>query len=151
LFFEAHLVTGGLSAYGASLVGMPELFFGFNQHLGWAHTVNTLDATDRYALKLQGDGYLLDSVVVPFERNKILLKVNRNGRIVDQEIELLYSRHGPVIMENDGRPIAYRVAGLENLKALEEYQQMIRAKNLAEFESALKMLQVPMFNVIYAD
>ena len=151
MFFEAHLVTGELNAYGASLVGMPELFFGFNQHLGWAHTVNTLDATDRYALKLQAEGYLLDSAVVPFERKKILLKVNRNGKIVDQEIELLYSRHGPVIMENDGRAIAYRVAGLENLKALEEYQQMIRAKNLAEFESAIKMLQVPMFNVIYAD
>ena len=151
MFFEAHFVTGHLNAYGASLVGMPELFFGFNQHVGWAHTVNTLDATDRYALKLQAEGYLLDSAVVPFERKKILLKVNRNGKIVDQEIELLYSRHGPVIMENDGRPIAYRVAGLENLKALEEYQQMIRAKNLTEFESAIKMLQVPMFNVIYAD
>jgi acyl-homoserine-lactone acylase len=34
---------------------------------------------------------------------------------------------------------------------LEQWWEMTRATNLEEFESALKRLQVPMFNVIYAD
>ena len=46
---------------------------------------------------------------------------------------------------------AIRIAGMDNSRIIEQYHKMERAKNLNDFESALKMLQNPMFNVVYAD
>jgi acyl-homoserine-lactone acylase len=57
LWFEAHLRAPGLNAYGATLIGIPVLTIAFNDHLGWTHTVNTLDGVDLYELTLYGHGY----------------------------------------------------------------------------------------------
>jgi acyl-homoserine-lactone acylase len=47
----------------------------FNEQLGWTHTVNTIDASDRYELTLQQGGYLLDGKSVPFQEKRVPLKV----------------------------------------------------------------------------
>ena len=66
LWFEAHLNSPDINAYGAALVGMPVLTIAFNNNLGWTHTVNTIDASDRYELSLKENGYLLDGKTEPF-------------------------------------------------------------------------------------
>lgn len=152
LLFEAHLHTNDFNAYGATSVGMPILFLAFNDNLGWTHTVNTLDASDRYELTLQNDGYLLDGQVVPFDKKTIIIKVKQaDGSLLEQKLEIKNSRQGPVVGEKNNKAYAIRIAGLDNLKIFEEYHKMAKAKNWTEFESALKMLQIPMFNVVYAD
>ncbi|TFH27556.1 MAG: acylase [Bacteroidia bacterium] len=150
--FEAHLTTEGFSAYGVSLVGIPSLIMAFNENLGWAHTINPIDASDRYELTLQGDGYLLDGKVVLFEKKKVTLKVKqKDGSMLEEEAELIYSRQGPVVGQNETKAYAVRIAGFENPRVFEQYHRMAQAGNLAEFEDALKMMQSSMFNVIYAD
>ncbi len=152
LWFEAHLNTKGFTAYGIALVGMPSLSMAFNNNLGWAHTVNPLDASDRYELTLQGDGYLLDGTTVPFDKKVVSIKVKQDdGSFSNEKVEFKYSKHGPVVGEKGKKAYAVRIAGLDNVRIFEQYHKMALAKNLAEFESALKMLQNPMFNVIYAD
>ena len=152
LCFEAHLHTDQFNEYGTTLVGLPILFLAFNDNLGWTHTVNTLDAADRYELTLQNDGYLLDGQTIPFEKRTVTIKVKEsNGTLTEQKMEIKISKQGPVLSEKDNKAIVFRIAGLENEKIFEEYDKMGKAKNLAEFEAALKMLQIPMFNVIYAD
>lgn len=49
-FYEAHLNAPGFSAYGVSLIGFPGLNIAFNENFGWTHTVNTIDASDRYGI-----------------------------------------------------------------------------------------------------
>ncbi len=152
LCFEAHLHTDQFNEYGTTLVGLPFLFLAFNDNLGWTHTVNTLDAADRYELTLQDDGYLLDGQTIPFEKRMVTIKVKEsNGTLTEQKMEIKISKQGPVLSEKDNKAIVFRIAGLENEKLFEEYDKMGKAKNLPEFEAALKMLQIPMFNVIYAD
>ncbi|MDQ3292586.1 MAG: acylase [Bacteroidota bacterium] len=152
LFFEAHLTAPGFQAYGASLVGQPVLNISFNNNLGWTHTVNTIDASDRYELTLKNNGYLLDGVVQPFTRRKVTLKVRQeDGSFLTQPTEFLNSKHGPIVGEKNGKAYAVRVAGLENAFLSAQYHKMALAQNFNEFETALKMLQNPMFNVIYAD
>jgi Protein related to penicillin acylase len=113
---------------------------------------NTLDASDRYELTLQGNGYLLDGATVPFEQNSKLIKVKQgDGTMREEKMEIKISKHGPVMGEKDNKAWVVRVAGLENDKLFEEYHKMISAKNFSEFESALKMMQIPMFNLLYAD
>ncbi len=152
LFFEAHLNAPGFMAYGASLVGQPVLNIAFNNHLGWTHTVNTIDAADRYLLALQEDGYVLDGARKAFETKLVTLKVKQpDGKLEEQKITCRYSEHGPVMDSRDGRTYAVRLTGLDNPSISAQHHYMAKAKNWQEFETALKMMQLPMFNVIYAD
>jgi acyl-homoserine-lactone acylase len=151
-FFEAHLNAPGFSAYGTSLLGQSNLNIAFNNNLGWTHTVNTIDASDRYELTLQQDGYLLDGATLPFEKRTVTLKVRQpNGSTKDKVLELRNSKHGPVMGEKNGKAYAVRIAGLENAFQGKQYHQMAKAKNYKEFEAAIRMMQNPMFNIIYAD
>lgn len=152
LFFEAHLNAPGFMAYGVSLVGQPVLNIAFNNHLGWTHTVNTIDAADRYVLTLQGDGYLLNGVKQAFEKRTTVLNVKQaDGSLNEQSVTYRYSKHGPVMDSKDGKTYALRMTGLDNASMPAQHHYMAKATNWREFETALKMLQIPMFNVIYAD
>lgn len=152
IFFEAHLNAPGFNAYGASLVGMPVLNIAFNDHLGWTHTVNTIDATDRYELTLKDGGYLLDSTVLPFSKRTVVFKIRQpDGTFKEQTMEFRYSVHGPILGDKDGKAYSVRIAGLEDANMLLQWHLMAKSTNLDQFRVALKMMQFPMFNVIYAD
>lgn len=151
-WFEVHLNAPGFDAYGAALAGMPWLGIAFNQNLGWTHTVNTIDASDRYALTLKDGGYLLDGKTVPFETRQVILKLRQDDGTFKEETDTFrYAKQGPVVGEKGGKAYAVRIAGLQNSFLGEQYHKMAKAKNLAQFEAAVKMLQMPMFNVVYAD
>ena len=47
LFFEAEQVTPDRNFYGVALVGFPTLAIGFNDYVGWSHTVNTQDGAEK--------------------------------------------------------------------------------------------------------
>ena len=152
LWFEAQLNSPGFSAYGITLVGAPALTMAFNDQLGWAHTINPLDASDRYELTLEGNGYVLDGKTMPFEMKEATIKVKQQ----DGSFQLLpfraeYSKHGPVIGKKGQKAYAVRVAGMKNPDIAGQYHKMAAAKNLNEFEAALSQMQIPMFNILYAD
>lgn len=152
LFYEAQLTAPGVNAYGVSLVGFPVLGIAFNDHLGWTHTVNTLDGQDLYQLKLVEGGYSFDGKVQPFESEQQTLKIKQaDGTLRDEKLIIKRSVHGPVVMEDTGGAVALRVVGLDRAGTLQEWWDMARAVNLKEFEAALSRLQLPLFNVIYAD
>jgi acyl-homoserine-lactone acylase len=152
LWYEAHLVTKDFNLYGVSLVGMPTLTIAFNENLGWTHTVNTIDGSDRYEIVKEGENYTLDNKKIPFEKKHVSLSVLQNdGTLRTDTITLKYTLHGPVVAENGDKAWAVRIAGLENTRIFEQYHKMGMARNLGEFEAAVKMLQNPMFNIIYAD
>ena len=152
LWYEAQITAPGIDAYGASLVGIPVLNIAFNDNLGWTHTVNTHDGWDAYELELAGDGYRFDGKVRPFETKTISLKVKQNdGTLSEQPLVVKSSVHGPVVSEEDGKATALRVVGLDQPGVLSQWWDMARSQNLAEFEKALKRLQLPMFTVMYAD
>jgi acyl-homoserine-lactone acylase len=151
-FFEAHLNAPGFEAYGASLIGMPVLVIAFNNYLGWTHTVNPINASNRYELSLKDGGYLLDGKVVPFETREVTLKVKQSdGTLKDEKLICKYSKQGTVVAEKGDKAFAIRIAGLDNPYLNEQYHKMAKATNFNEFESAEKMLQMPMFNTVYAD
>ena len=155
VWYEAHLVAPGVDAYGACLVGSPVLTIAFNERLGWTHTVNTFDGWDAYLLDPVDDGYRFDGQVRPFERETQTLKVRQpGGTLLEETLEIRRSVHGPVVAEVDGRPVALRVVAVDQAQIPGIYEQwwdMCRARDLAEFERALRKMQAPMFTVIYAD
>ena len=151
-WFEVQWKTPEVDAYGATLVGMPILGLGFNDHLGWTHTTNTLDGIDLFELALVEGGYRWDGAVKAFETKAQSIRVRRpDGTVRRETLEVRRSVHGPVLEVKGDKAVAVRLAGLDQPHMFEQYWDMIRARNLEEFESALRRLQVPIFNVIYAD
>ncbi len=157
-WYEAHLVAPDLNAYGATLVGFPVLAIAFNDRLGWTHTVNTMDGADLYEVFRLGDGYAWPevregpSVVRDFETGIESYRVRQaDGTILEEQLTLKETLHGPVIAERDQSVLVARLAGLDQPHFVEQYWDMMRATNLETFEAALRRLQNPFFNVIYAD
>ncbi len=151
-WFESHLVSPSVNAYGVSLVGTPFLGIAFNDHLAWTHTVNTQDGADLYQLTLEGDGYRFDGEVRPFERQTRTLKVRQpDGSSKEEALEIRRSVHGPVVAAQGDQALALRVVGLEDAHLTGQYWKMATARDLAGFEGALDDLQMPMFTVMYAD
>jgi len=151
-FYEAHLISPQYELYGATLVGFPVLLLGFNEHLGWTHTVNPIDGADLYELTLEGDGYRFDGEVRPFETEEASIRVLRpDGGFDEETVTVRSSVHGPVVAEEGDGALALRVAGLDQPGALEQWWEMGRAEDLDAFRSALERLQVPLLYVVYAD
>lgn len=151
-FYELHLSTPDVNAYGATLVGFPGISMGFNEHLGWAHTVNTLDSADIYELTIDGNGYVLDGVTYPFDEDDQVLRVRQpDGSMAERPLPIRRTIHGPVVAQADGKALALRVAGLDAANLLAQQWDMTQATNRASFEASLSRLQLPMFTVIYAD
>lgn len=149
---EAHLVAPGVDVQGATLIGLPFAAIAFNDRLGWTHTVNTHDGVDLYELVLEGDGYRFDGEVRPFQVDSVALRVRREeGGFREETLTVRRSVHGPVLVRKGGHAVALRVAGLEKSGLVSQYWDMMRADDLASFETALRRHQLPMFTVMYAD
>ena len=152
LFFESHLNLNGKNMYGTTLVGFPGIAIGFNENLGWSHTDNTIDNADTYELELKDGGYLLDGERKEFEVTSKIIKVKQNdGSIVDQEIPLMKTVHGPVVNKSANKVLALRMVGLDRPNMFLQWWRMINSATFTEFEEALKMAQIPFWNVMYAD
>lgn len=158
-FFEAHLNVCGpdedFSLYGVAQVGWPVLRYGFNDSAGWAHTVNALKGWDAFGLEMDGDHYLLDGVSRAFEITEERIRIRQlDGSISEEILEIRRSTHGPIIGEQDGKPIAARCVGFDVApfpRLFEQYWAMARSRDLTQFQSALELHQNPMFTVLYAD
>ncbi len=151
-WFEAQWKTPEVDAYGATLVGMPILGLGFNDHLGWTHTTNPLDGIDLFELTLVEGGYRWDGGVRAFETETQSIRVRQpDGTISRNSLAVRRSVHGPVLEVKGDKAFAVRLVGLDQPHMFEQYWDMIRARSLREFESALRRLQIPIFNLIYAD
>jgi acyl-homoserine-lactone acylase len=151
-WYEMHVTAPGVHAYGATLVGTPLPTIAFNDSLGWTHTVNTIDAADVYLLELAGNGYRFDGEIRAFTEASHVLRVRReDGTLEERPLTVRSSIHGPVIAQQGERALALRVAGLDRPHVLTQYRDMLRARNLEEFERALRLQQMPMFTVLYAD
>jgi acyl-homoserine-lactone acylase len=156
-WMEANLVVGNplnpdLNASGVAFVGSPFIGVGFNDYLGWTHTNSFIKNADLYELKLVDDGYEFDSCVNKFDVQNFDIKIRQDdGSYLTKAITVRASVHGPVIAQRGDRALALRVAGLTAPNVVSQYWEMMQAKNLAEFSRANSRLQMPFFNVIYAD
>lgn len=150
-WFESQLSAPGVDAYGVTFVGMPMHIMAFNQHLGWSHTVNVHDGADLFELTLEQDGYMLDGQKKDFQTETQTIKVKtKDGTIREEELTVQHSIFGPVTAKKEKKALAIRIAGWDRPLIWEQRFDMVRSTNLEEFQTALKRIQVPMLNVIYA-
>ncbi|GAB4523184.1 MAG: acylase [Anaerolineae bacterium] len=155
-WMEAQLVSPDVNIYGASLIGMPVINIGFNEHLGWSHTVNTHDGYDLYEIENTGLGrYLLDGEEQQAQITFINIPVlQEDGTLQDHRQITALTEYGPVVAQSaDGsKALAFRIIGLEASGfTYQQWWDMARATNLDEFTEAISRLDLPTQTIMYAD
>jgi acyl-homoserine-lactone acylase len=151
-YFEVQLTAPGVSSYGAVWVGFPVLRQCFTDYLGWTQTTNDPNGADLYRLKLAPGGYFLDGRVHRIEASQQTIRVREDDGTVHSELLTIQRTvHGPIVFDRDGTSIALRVAALDRPRMFEEFWKMGLARNLREFQDAMRMQQLPLFNTAYAD
>jgi acyl-homoserine-lactone acylase len=153
-WYEAHLSSEeGWNIIGGLFPGAPVIFTGFNEHLGWTHTVNHPDKLDVYQLEmhpLNNLQYKVDNVWYTLEESTVKLKVKVPGFNAHVKRKIYRSIFGPTMVTDKG-VFSIRTTGLMDIRALEQWFHMNKAKNFNEFKKALKMEAVPAYNLVYGD
>lgn len=154
-YYEAHMtVPGRMNFYGSTFIGRPILTSGWNDTLGWSHTVNGPDLEEIYELSIdpaKADHYLFDGGSVPLEREEVTVRIKTDGEPHSESRTFWHTPLGPVIHRAGDKVFVLRNATYENQRAYEQWLRMTQTKNLAEFRAAVEMNCVPMFNICYAD
>jgi acyl-homoserine-lactone acylase len=155
IFHESHItVPGKINISGTTLIGTPGIAIGFNENLGWSHTVNTHDSDDVYELTLDpkdNHRYLYEGRSLPMQKFELSIKVKTEAGVVMRRKNSYWSHYGPVLRWEEGKAYAFKSANIEEYRFIEQWNQMNKARNLAEFRRALDMQAIPMFNICYAD
>jgi acyl-homoserine-lactone acylase len=157
-WMEVNLVIGDpekpkLNASGVILMGAPFIGIGYSDEIGWTHTDNTIQNTNLYELTLNPNGtYNFGGIPLPLLPRTDTIKIRQaDGSLSTKNIDIFASVHGPIVARNGNKALALRVAGLQQPSLVTQYWRMIQAHNLDEFIAANSALQMPFFNVIYAD
>jgi penicillin amidase len=156
-FYEAHLRSGaGWNFTGASFFGTPLPVIGHNEFCGWGMTTNepnvgsswreTFDDPNEPLNYRYGTGYRkavewTDTIVV------------KNGSRMDKvECTFRKTHHGPIVKRlSDTQSVSAAVGKLYDAVLSRQSIKMIQAKNVNEFKEAMSMLELPLFNIVYAD
>lgn len=151
-WYEVHLNSKeGTNIIGTMYPGTPNVLIGVNEHLGWSHTVNYPDKTDVFKLKMKNKRkYIVDGEEHDLEKHKAKISIKLFGIPIKINRKYYKSIYGPTLKNKSGY-YSIRTPTLFNIRALEQWWKMGKAKNFSEFYDAFKMKQIPGFNVGYAD
>ena len=153
-WYEAHLCSEeGTNILGAAFAGSPNILIGSNEQLAWAHTVNQPDKTDVFALQMHPSKklhYRVDDAYLRLEKKYAKLRVKVLGIPIRVKKKYFESIYGPTLKNKNGY-FAVRTPALFEIRALEQWWRMNKARNFSEFYKALKMKALPGYNIGYAD
>ena len=154
-WYEANITSEeGWNMTGGLFPGAPLILHGHNDHLGWAHTVNSPDLVDVYELKLdpaRPGTYDLDGQPRALEERQAPIAIDTGFFVLTVHKSVYWSAHGPV-MKTDQGAWAIRYSGIGRaLRSGEQWFRMNKARDFGEWKQAMGMQAIPMFNTVYAD
>jgi penicillin amidase len=152
LRYMVHLVAPGWNVIGAGEPGLPGVALGHNENIAWGFTIFGLDQQDLYVEELNPadrreyrDGAAWRKM--ESHRETFIIKGEHS-----QDVELMFTRHGPVVWEDGKRALALRWVGSEPGTAGYIASLAIdQAQNWQQFEAAVARWKLPSENLVYAD
>jgi penicillin amidase len=152
LRYMVHLVAPGWDVIGSGEPSLPGVALGHNRQIAWGFTIFGSDQQDLYLEELNPK----DSSQYRTEQGWERMTVQRESFKVrggsDVTIDLKFTRHGPVLWQDQKRALTLRWVGMEPGTA--GYLSSLavdRAENWEQFSNAMKRWNVPSENIVYAD
>jgi penicillin amidase len=154
LRYTVHLNGPGWNVIGAGEPALPGVAAGHNDRIAFGFTIVGIDQQDLYIEQLNPenpDRYLDRGAWEPIrvEREQLLVRGEQ-----PREIELRFTRHGPVLHVDAARHRAYALRWVGTEPGSAGYLRSLvidTAHNWREFLSALDGWKVPSENLVYAD
>ena len=152
LRYMVHLVAPGWNVIGAGEPALPGVALGHNENISWGFTIFGLDQQDLYVEELNP----AHPVEYRTETGWRKMESRRETFVIkgaqSKDIDLMFTRHGPVVWQEGNRALALRWVGSEPGTAGYIASLSIdQAQNWGQFEAAVARWKVPSENLVYAD
>ncbi len=154
LRWMVHLVGPGWNVIGAGEPALPGVSAGHNDRVGFGFTIVGIDQQDLVVEETHPD----DPGLVRFGDGWETLQVERQTIRVKGgdpvEVDLKWTRHGPVLHEDPARRRAYVLRWVGGEPGTAGYLGALslnRARTWEEFQKAAARWKVPSENLLYAD
>ncbi len=155
LWYENHLVGGDYNVTGFTMVGVPGVIIGHNEHIAWGITNSFADLQDIYVERFHPQNPLLYEVNGEWrEAEEETTTIHVRGRRKPLVEKIRFTRHGPVIsglIPGEHRALSLRWSCYEENNHLRSLLQICRATDWQSFHSALDDWAFPPQNLVYAD
>jgi penicillin amidase len=153
LRYWVHLVAPGWNVIGGGEPSLPGVSIGHNDFGAWGLTIFGTDSEDLYVYDTNPASpseYKYNGAWEPMAVIKDTIPVK--GR-PPAEVELQYTRHGPVIYEDKAHHRAYAVRAAWRETGAAPYLASLRmdqARNWREFDDACSYSRIPAENMVWA-
>ena len=155
LRYLVHLVGPGWNVIGAGEPTLPGVAAGHNERVGFGFTIVGIDQQDLYVEETNP----ADPTQYRYKNKWEKMKIEREsievkGKPAPVDVDLHFTRHGPVIYEDAALHRAYALRWVGSEPGSAGYLASLsldRAKNWQEFLKALERWRVPSENLVYAD
>lgn len=154
-------IPGELNVSGVGFAGMPVVGIGHTDRVAWTHTSSTAYPFTITQLTLApGDptSYLVDGQVRPMRRATVTVTVREPDGGLTPVTRTMYSTPDGPLLRNDEldwtatTAYALRDPNATNLRAIDQWLAMSRARNVRELHAAqVRFMGVPVFNTLAAD
>lgn len=150
LWFAAHLVAPGLDVTGVMFPGQPFVTLGKNDRIAWGFTNMQSDAVDYFVETVNPENaseYRHRGEWKRFEERVETIAV-RGAEPV--KLTIRSTVHGPVLEVGD-RLVALAWTGLRPTHEVLSIARLNHARGLDDFLDAMRVVDTPPMNVVYAD
>jgi penicillin amidase len=154
LRYWVHLNAPGWNVIGAGEPSIPGVSYGHNEHGAWGYTIYGADTEDLYVYDINPANPLQYKFGNGWETMKVVHEsVPVKGQAAE-EVDLKFTRHGPVLFEDKVHHKAYaaRAAWLE--PGGSPYLATLRvdqAQNWTQFGDAISYARTPALNFVWGD
>jgi penicillin amidase len=154
LRYIVHLVSPGWNVIGSTEAGSPGVEGGHNERVGFGWTIFGMDQQDLYVETLDPSDPLRYKTETGWASMTVEESTIHVKGQADQVVDLKFTRHGPVLWEDDASHRALALRSVLSEPGTAGYLgalTMDRVKNWNEFEEAVKVWKAPTHNIVYAD
>ncbi|MCY3843475.1 MAG: penicillin acylase family protein [Acidobacteria bacterium] len=154
LRYWVHLVAPGWNVIGGGEPVLPGVSIGHNEHGAWGLTVFGQDNEDLYVYETNPADPNQYRYLGRWEEMTVIRETVPVKGQAAVEVELKYTRHGPVVFEDPASNTAYAVAAAWLDYGSAPYLASLRmdqAETWEEFVEACRYSRIPSENMVWAD
>ena len=154
LRYIVALNAPGLNIIGAGEPALPGISLGHNDNIAFGITIFAIDQEDLYVYELNKndpDSYRYQSGWAKMQIVRETIEVKGGAA---REVELRFTRHGPVLSSDAATHRAFAMRTVWNESGLAGYfgsSRLLMARSWDDFKSAANAWGAPPLNIVYAD
>jgi len=154
LRYVVGLSAPGLDIIGAGEPALPGVAIGHNEDIAFGITIFAIDQEDLYVYELQSSDPQSYRYRSGWEKMKIIHETIEVKGAPSHEVELRFTRHGPVLAMDAATHRAFALRTVWNEPGLSGYfgsSRLLQAKTWDDFKAASGNWGAPPLNLVYAD